>query len=127
MKKTLIALLIAAPISLTLSGCVVSVGGGEDGHNFSSDFDDREYGNRKKIAKLALGASYADAYTHLGVADFTENYQSNGDNIQVLFYRTHRTQKDGLTTKDECTYLHFVNGVLKETGAGAEHMRNVGG
>jgi len=124
MKKSLIALLIATPLSLALSGCVVSVGGGEDGHVINADFEDREYENRKKIARLPLGVSYADAYRQLGVADFNENYQVSGDNVQVLFYRTHRTHKDGFTTKDECTYLHFVNGELKETGNGADHMRN---
>jgi len=116
-------MLIAAPLTFTLSGCVVSVGG-EDGYVTSADFEDREYENRKQIARIPLGSSYADVYRKLGVADFNENYQQEGNNVQVLFYRTHRAQKDGFTTKDECTYLHFVNGELKETGNGADHNRN---
>ena len=126
MKKTMLALLITAPLAMGLTGCVVAVGG-EDGYISSSDYDNREYHNRKQIAKLPLGASYADTYRQLGVADFTENYQKGGDTIQVLFYRTHRTHKDGLTTKDECTYLHFVNGELKDTGNGADYHRNLNG
>ena len=124
MKKSLIALLVAVPLSLTLTGCVVAVGG-EDGSTFNSYFEDREYDNRKKIAKIQLGSSFNDAANKLGVADFNENYQQNDSNIQVLFYRTHRTNKDGMTTKDECTYLHFVDGVLKETGNGGDYSRNL--
>jgi hypothetical protein len=30
----------------------------------------------------------------------------------VLFYRTHRRDGDGVTTKDECTPLVFKNGLL---------------
>ncbi len=124
MKKSLIALLVAVPLSLTLTGCVVSVGGGEDGHSMSSDFEDREYVNRKKISKIQLGMSFNDAAHKLGIADFNENYHKNDSNIQVLFYRTHRTHKDGMTSKDECTYLHFVDGVLKETGNGGDYSRH---
>lgn len=125
MKKSLIALLVAVPLSLSLTGCVVAVGGGEDGPTITSDFDDREYENRKKIAKIQLGSSFNDVTNKLNVADFNENYQKNDTNIQVLFYRTHRTHKDGMTTKDECTYLHFVDGVLKETGNGGDYSRNL--
>ena len=43
----------------------------------------------------------------------------------MLFYRTHRLHKDDLTTKDECTYLHFVDDILIETGDGADYQRNI--
>jgi len=125
MNKSLLALIIAVPLSLTLSGCVISVGG-EDGHGFSSNFEDREYDNRKNIAKIQMNSSYSSVYNSLGVADFTETYQRNGAVVKVLFYRTHRKQKDGVTTKDECTYLNFVDGVLSETGNGEDYLRNVG-
>ena len=123
MKKSLLAIMIAAPLTLSLTGCVIAVGG-EDEHIITSDFDDREYTNRKKIAKLALNSSYADVSHKLGVADFQETYDKDGVTVQVLFYRTHRLHKDGLTTKDECTYLHFENGVLMQTGSGDEYSRN---
>ena len=124
MKKSLLALLIAAPLTLSLSGCIVSVGGEED-RMISSDFDDREFSNRKKIARLPLNSSFAEVSNKMGVADFNESYQKDDQNIQVLFYRTNRVHKDGLTTRDECTYLYFVNGALQETGQGGDFSRNI--
>jgi hypothetical protein len=55
----------------------------------------------------------------MGVADFNESYQKNGEQIQVLFYRTNRLHKDGLTTKDECTPLIFKNNQLVSWGENA--------
>jgi hypothetical protein len=127
MKKSIIALLIAAPLTLSLSGCVIAVGGGDEGHSMSTSFGDREYENRKKIAKIQLNSRYDDVKNQLGLADFNEKYQMDGKEIKVLFYRTHRVHKDDLTTKDECTYLHFIDGVLLETGNGADYRRNISG
>ena len=124
MKKLSLSLLIAAPLLLSLPGCVVAVGG-EDGHHLSSDFEDREYDNRKLIARLALDSNFTAALNKLGVADFNETYKKDNENIQVLYYRTHRTKEDGMTTKNECTYLYFVDGLLKETGNGEEYTRNM--
>jgi hypothetical protein len=36
----------------------------------------------------------------------------DGKTVIVVYYRTHRLHKDGLTTKDECTKLVFVNNSL---------------
>lgn len=123
MKKSLLVLLIAAPIALTLSGCVISVKDGEVDHSFLSDSEDRAYQNRKKITTLQLGASFSDTQEKLGVADFSETYPVNNDTVRVLYYRTQRKHKDGITTKDECTYLQFINGALVETGNGGEFSR----
>ncbi|MDO6446428.1 DUF3192 domain-containing protein [Colwellia sp. 1_MG-2023] len=124
MKKSILALIIAAPLALSLTGCVVSVGG-DDGHNMTSDFENREYTNRKKISRIALKSSIVDVTNRLGVADFNETYEKEGDTVRVLFYRTNRIHKDGLTTRDECTYLYFVNGELVETGQGGDFSRNI--
>jgi hypothetical protein len=105
MKQTLLALIVIAPLSLTLTGCVIAVGG-EDGHSISGDFDDREYQNRKKIAGIQLNTTFT------GVADFNETYFDDGKTVNVVYFRTHRLHKDGLTTKDECTKLVFVNDEL---------------
>lgn len=121
MKKSLIVLCAALPLTLGLSGCVVSVGGDDDGH-YSYDFNDREHDNRKKIASLQVNASFADVQNILGVADFNEVYQKDGENIQVLFYRTNRKHKDGITTKDECTPLIFKNSQLISWGDKAYSM-----
>lgn len=127
MKKSIIALLVVTPLTLSLTGCVIAVGGGDEGHSISTSFGDREYENRKKIAKIQLNATYNNVQNKLGLADFNEKYQLDGKEIKVLFYRTHRVHKDDLTTKDECTYLHFVDGILLETGNGADYKRNISG
>jgi uncharacterized protein DUF3192 len=119
MKKVLLPLLVIAPLTLGLTGCVVAVGGGEDGYSMNHDFEDREYDNRKKIARLQLNSSFNDVQSTLGVADFNEVYEKNGENIQVLYYRTNRKHKDGITTKDECTPLIFKNGELVSWGDSA--------
>lgn len=122
MKKTLLALVIVAPLSLSLTGCVIAVDGDHDGH-VSTNFDDREFENRKKIAGIALNSQYSSVVSQLGVADFTEAYQVNGKEVKVVYYRTQRVHKDGLTTKDECTYLHFEDGVLTDSGSGNHYQR----
>ena len=121
MKKSLIALLIVSPIALSMSGCVVKVGGDNPDGNYSinSDYEDREYSNRKKIANLTLNMPIDAVKSDFGIADFNEVYNKNGENVQVLFYRTHRVRKDGLTTKDECTPLVFKEGVLVSWGENA--------
>jgi len=123
MKKSLLVLLIALPLASTLSGCVISVNDGEVDHSLMGDSEDRAYENRKKIAKVQLGSSFADMQEKLGVADFSQTYTHNEQTIRVLFYRTQRKHKDGLTTKDECTYLEFIDGELSQTGNGGEYSQ----
>jgi len=123
MKKSLLVLLVALPLVSTLSGCVISVNDGEIDHSLMGDSGDRSYDNRKKIAKVQLGSSFADMQDKLGVADFSETYTNNDQTIRVLYYRTQRKHKDGLTTKDECTYLEFVNGELTQTGNGDQYSK----
>jgi len=115
MKKTLLAVALTLP--LTLTGCVVAVGGDDDNYSYKSH-ESQEYKNRKAIARMELGTAYETTTARLGVADFFEKYEENGELVQVAYYRTHRVHKDGLTTKDECTYLKFVNGKLVATGVG---------
>lgn len=109
MKKTLIAAAILLPLSL--SGCVISVDGDGD-YSHHSDASDREYKNRKYISTLQLDSSLDSVRNRMGVPDFNELHQRGDDNIQVLYYRTHRREGDGMTTKDECTPLVFKNGSL---------------
>ncbi len=116
MKKSIIALLVVAPLALGLSGCVIKIGGGDSDHGFNSDYEDREYDNRKKIARLIASTSIHAVQKEFGVADFNETYQKNDETVQVLFYRTQRAHKDGVTTKDECTPLVFKNNLLVSWG-----------
>jgi hypothetical protein len=111
MKKSLLALIVVAPLTLGLTGCVIAVGG-EDGHSISGDFEDREYENRKKISRIQLNSILSDVTREMGVADFNETYLDDDKTVNVVYYRTHRLHKDGLTTKDECTKLVFVNNRL---------------
>ena len=122
MKKSLLALFIVAPLSLGLTGCVIAIDGDDDDHMFQKEHSS-EFKNRKKIADLTLNSSYNQATTLLGVADFTESYQVKGQEIKVIYYRTQRLHKDGITTKDECTYLQFESGILTETGAAVSYKR----
>jgi hypothetical protein len=126
MKKTIIALLIAAPLAMTLSGCVIKINDDGIDNGFMSDSEDRTYKNRKNISKVQLGASFMDMQEKLGVADFSETYTDDESTVRVLYYRTQRKHKDGLTTKDECTFLQFINGKLVETGNGGEFSKGKG-
>jgi len=121
MKKSMLALILAVPLTTGLTGCVVSVGGDDD-YGMQHSYEDREYENRQKIARLELNTSFADIQSKLGTPDFNEVYQKNGENIQVLYYRTNRKHKDGVTTKDECTPLIFKNSQLVSWGETAYNM-----
>ncbi|SEK83450.1 Protein of unknown function [Colwellia chukchiensis] len=111
MKKSILACLVIAPLAFSLTGCVIAVGD-KDGRLSSSHYEDREFENRKKIARLQLNSSFADVRGEMGVADFNESYMEAGKQVNIIYYRTHRLHKDGITTKDECTKLVFVNNAL---------------
>jgi hypothetical protein len=124
MQKKFITLLLVTPLIAALSGCVVKLNSNDEGYSYSTDSEDRTYNNRKQIGKLPLGASFIDIQDKLGVSDFSETYSDNSDAVRVLYYRTQRKHKDGLTTKDECTYLQFVNGQLVATGNGEDFTKS---
>lgn len=125
MKKSLLALFIVAPLSFGLTGCVIAVGGDDDEHTFKNKHNN-EFENRKNISSITLNSKIHDVSTLLGIADFTELYQVKEKEIKVLFYRTQRLHKDGVITKDECTYLQFENGILTEIGTGGDYQRVIG-
>jgi hypothetical protein len=105
--------------TLLLSGCVISIDGDhEEGYNASSGANWQKYEakNRQFIADLSLGVSKMSVVDKLRAADFNEMISSNGDAVQVLYYRTQRVDDDGITTKNECTPLVFVNNELKGWG-----------
>ncbi|RDV24387.1 DUF3192 domain-containing protein [Alteromonas aestuariivivens] len=109
MKHAAILLTVLAPA--LLSGCVVSVGGDSDSH-YQSDWEEREYNNRKHISKLEKDMTYEAVMRKMGVADFNELNQKQDGTYRILYYRTQRTADDGITTKDECTPLVFRDGLL---------------
>jgi len=82
-------------------------------------WDDREAYNHQYISKLKLDNFSSDqALAELGSPDITEAKKINNNYYQVMFYRTQHVKSDGITTQDECTFLFFVNGSLKEMGLG---------
>jgi outer membrane protein assembly factor BamE (lipoprotein component of BamABCDE complex) len=119
MNKLLKSTLILIPLTFGLSGCVISIDADDFEDYNKSDWQDREYENRKNIARLTVGMSYQAVLDKLGTADFTEVHKTNGDRYQVLFYRTHRKHGDGVTTKDECTPVIFKNDQLDGWGTKA--------
>lgn len=119
MKKLILCGALLAP--MLLSGCVISVGD-KDGH-YQSDWEQREYNNRKHISGLELNAHFEDVTRKMGVADFNELMNDDGHVYRILYYRTQRTEDDGITTKDECTPLVFKDNRL--IGWGDEALRKI--
>ena len=90
-------------------------------------WEDREEYNRQFIAKLQLEQfTFEQAIDELGSPDITEARKIENDKFQVMFYRTQHVKSDGITTQDECTFLLFINGVLKEIGLGDNYPKNWG-
>jgi len=88
-------------------------------------WNDREAYNRQFIAKIKLeDFTFEQALEQLGSPDITEARKVTDDNFQVMFYRTQHVKSDGITTQNECTFLLFVNGVLKEIGLGDNYPKN---
>jgi hypothetical protein len=110
MKKRLLAAALVLP--LTLSGCVVSVGGDDGDYGYNESWHNQERKNRKMIADLSTNMDITTIKKRMGTPDFNELHQRGDDEYQVLFYRTQRKEGDGVTTKDECTQLVFKNGIL---------------
>ena len=88
-------------------------------------WEDREAYNKQFIGKLQLDQfTFEQAIEQLGSPDITEAKKVLDDKFQVMFYRTQHIKSDGITTQDECTFLLFINGVLKEIGLGSNYPKN---
>jgi len=106
------ALILTATLSTSLlSGCVVVVDGDKKVSSEMSS-SEREQSNRTSIAGLSLGSDPASVLSLMGTPDFDENVTIDDVHYRILYYRTQRVHKDGLTTKDECTPLVFIGGEL---------------
>ncbi|TMM42649.1 DUF3192 domain-containing protein [Colwellia ponticola] len=90
-------------------------------------WNDREAYNRQFIAKIKIDTfTFEKALSHLGSPDITEAITIDNINYQVMFYRTQHVKSDGITTQDECTFLFFINGMLKEIGLGNNYPKQWG-
>ncbi|MCT6700146.1 DUF3192 domain-containing protein [Rheinheimera sp. 4Y26] len=110
--NSLMKLFAAATLTSLLSGCVIAVGHDENDDDSWSKTKKVQQANQNYISQLKTGVDAASVRNSLGTPDFTESFQKNGDTVEVLFYRTHRSHGDGVTSKDECTALIFQRGLL---------------
>lgn len=113
-----LSLLMLVPLTVSLSGCLIVTDreSYDDQDYQQQDVADVERSNRAIIASFSEGEAIAVVRERLGTPDFSESLTRNGDSYQVLYYRTHRLHKDGLTTKDECTPIVFKQAKLIGTG-----------
>ena len=120
-EKMKTGILAIALSGMLLTGCVISI---DDDYDYDSDNNHRSWSqleeeNREKISALSVGASIDSVRRKLGTPDFEELLVKNDKEHRVLFYRTQRNKGDGVTTKDECTPILFVNGELSGFGKSA--------
>jgi len=123
-KKVIGRILLALTIYAIFVGLVVTF---YDDSPDKMKWDDREAYNRQFIAKIKLdNFTFEQALTQLGSPDITEARTVDEVYYQVMFYRTQHVKSDGITTQDECTFLLFINGSLKEIGLGNHYPEQWG-
>ncbi|GAB2994298.1 DUF3192 domain-containing protein [Psychrosphaera aestuarii] len=119
MKNSAFKLLIALPLALSMTGCIIVAS--DDGHdadwissksNSDSHWKEEQRVNNDKIASLQIGDEFEKVRGIMGTPKFNEAFESEGKSVQVIFYRTRHKHSDGETTKDECTPLIFKDGTL---------------
>ncbi|WP_116364672.1 DUF3192 domain-containing protein [Parahaliea mediterranea] len=93
---------------LSAAGCVVIQSDGDGSH----DWREEERDNRSAISGLQIGMTRDDVQQRLGSPRDSESYRRGDSTMLVWFYRTHRSQADGETTRDEMTPLVFRDGIL---------------
>ena len=64
------------------------------------------------LNELDIGRALVPIEAELGVPDFTDSFMINGEAIRVLCDRTHRSNSDGKTTRDESTLLAVIDDQL---------------
>lgn len=110
--------------ALALSGCVVVIGD-EDGVRTGNSVLEQQRYNAVAVPKLALGTGQQAVRDELGEPHFVEAFNGGDGEYRVLFYRTHRVDRDGETTRDETTPVVFRDGVL--VGIGDDYYRRLTG
>ena len=108
-------LLIISAATLALSGCVVAIGDKTETASESTWRKTLQF-NLQSINQLSLGVSSEEVRQQLGAPDFSELFQKDGQQVQVLFYRTHHRNSDGKKTKAECTPLNYKDNQLTAWG-----------
>lgn len=107
LKLSTLTLLLAS-----LGGCI-SINGD---HDWDQNWKNNQETNRKYISELSLATQRSAVLMHLNTPSFSEAFVKDGEEYNVLFYRTHHVSSDSETTKDETTPLVFKNDKLMGWG-----------
>ena len=119
-------LIAALAMAVGSAGCVFVVGDDEWTNDSRNDALEQQRYNRVAVPKLALGTPIDAVRDDLGEPHFAEAFSREDGEYRVLFYRTHRTDADGDTTRDETTPVVFRDGAV--VGIGEDfYKRLVGG
>lgn len=121
--KTTLKFITAISLASVLSGCVIAVGEHDDEYEGNEEWKKSQQFNQSYINQLGLGSESTAVRKSLGAPAFVELFNKNGEEIEVLFYRTQHEHSDGETSKDECTPLVFKRGVL--VGLGDKAYQNL--
>lgn len=109
---TVIKLVAAVAVISSLSGCVIAVGHDGDNDDDGNNWRKTQQFNQNYVSGLKTGTDITAVRQSLGTPAFSESFNKQGEIVEVLFYRTHHSHSDGMTSKDECTALIFKRGVL---------------
>ncbi|TXS90227.1 DUF3192 domain-containing protein [Parahaliea maris] len=99
--------MVVVLLMLSAAGCVVIKTDGA-----GDDWQEEQRSNRETISGLQIGMSQEEVRQRLGTPADSEALSRDGEEIRVLFYRTHWRKSDGETTRDETTPLVFRGGEL---------------
>lgn len=112
----LMGLVAGAAMLVGTAGCVFVVGDGDVVHDVRNSALEQQRRNRVAVPKLELGTSIDAVRDELGEPHFAEAFTGDDGEYRVLFYRTHRVEADGDTTRDETTPVVFRDGAIVGIG-----------
>ena len=119
--KNIVMFCLVGLLTLTTTGCIYVNGKQVE----FDDWQDKQRANREEIAALVIGTSRDEVVRQLGTPNDSEAFELDGDDVRILFYRTHRKHSDGETSRDETTPLVFRNDRLVGWGSAVyENLRN---
>jgi hypothetical protein len=122
--KKFITYMVASIVSYILfAGSIIQFYKDDPAH---MDLTDRQEFNLRYVATLKVEnkTQRGDVIYYLGSPDITEAKEVEDAIYQVMFYRTRKIRGDGITTKDECTPMLFINGLLIAWGKDAYSQYN---
>lgn len=109
-------LVAAVAMMVGSAGCVFVVGDDEFVNDARNDAFEQQKYNRVAVPKIALGTTIDAVRDDLGEPHFAEAFSGDDGEYRVLFYRTHRVDADGDTTRDETTPVVFRDGAVVGIG-----------